>query len=222
MLPLESTPAVFNANDPTPQPKPGDLERLAAYVASSENENLRQFVDSLSESERSCVAAGDGFSGISSVLDLRRFLETGSPPHLEMRKVVRCLDDDSVSTLMIMGASGGLGPLSDATKTCMSAGLTGIDLRNVLTGVDEGELIAHGMASHVIVLSCLNDEEWQNARSLMTIDVVPEDQERLNCMVEHFGGPQELAMASRPTADGLTEAHFMAMVICGIPGMRAP
>ena len=208
MLLVESKPEAHAANLQTAEPKLGDLERLTALVASSDNADLWQFVDSLSESERTCVAAGSGPDAIARYSSLRTFLEYGSVTPVEMIGLLRCLDDDSVTTLTIMGMSVGLGPLSEATNICISSGLTGIDLRNVLTGVDEGALMVHGMVSHVIVLSCLNDSEWQNADRVMTVDIVPEDQERLNCIVEYFGGAHELATALRPTTEYLPEAFF--------------
>ena len=75
-----------------------------------------------------------------------------------------------------------------------------------------------GMLAHVIVLSCLNDEEWPNANLVLNVDVVPADQERLHCMMEYFGSPEELAQAFRQADGYLPESFFLATWECGLPG----
>ena len=190
------------------------------WVANSDSPDLQHFMGSLSEPEHSCLAAADA-AGSFVAEEIRTFLEEGTASY-KMREVVPCLSDASVSSLMIMGMNSSLGPLSDATKTCLSDGLTGIDLRNVLTGANEQALMVHGSVSLVIALSCLNDAEWQSADSFLDIDIVPQDQQRLNCMVQYFGSPQKLATALRPTTKYVPEALFEAMLLCGVPGEDRP
>ena len=182
--------------------------------------NLEEFVASLSESERSCVAA-ETFGGDVEFLTMQleawglSILYTEDP-------VVECLDDESVNILVTAGLDHGLGTLGAETATCISAGLTGIDLRNILTGADEQALIVNGMLAHSIILSCLSEEEWQHAVSVFDVDVVPDDRERLRCMVEYFGSPGELARAFRPADGYLPESYMLAVGHCGVPGSDWP
>ena len=179
--------------------------------------NLEEFVASLSESERSCVDANT-FGGVEI---LRSRLEFAGLSILHNEKaLVDCLDDESVNILVTAGSVAGLGPLSAESSTCISSGLTGLDLHNVLSGADEGALMVNGMLAQAIVLSCLNDEEWPNANyTVRHVDVVPADQERVRCMLEHFGSPEELAEAFRPVDGHLPEPFFLVMGQCGVLGV---
>jgi len=181
--------------------------------------NLDEFVASLSEPERSCVDEHT-FGGAEILQSRLEF--AGLSILIGEKALVECLDDESVNILMTAGLAAGLGPLSAETSTCISAGLTGLDLHNRLTGADERALMVNGMLAHAIVLSCLDDEEWPNADSIMNVDVVPDDQERIHCMVEHFGSPEELAQAFRPADGYLPEAFFLAVSQCGLLSEDGP
>ena len=76
------------------------------------------------------------------------------------------------------------------------------------------------MAGLIIVLACLNEEEWQTASP--NLDLAPEGRETMQCVINMLGGPEGIA-ASLESKEGETPtAFFNAANECGLTIMEEP
>jgi hypothetical protein len=85
-------------------------------------------------------------------------------------------------------------------------------LAGLVESDDEAAMMG-SMAAFLVMLSCLNEEEWEAASP--ALELRPEDREGVRCVMEELGGPDGVAEALQPTADsGPPLAFFQAAMGC--------
>ena len=185
------------------------------------------FMSQLSSDEQSCISeTGDP----RQVLMLMNGPGPGSPQ--DAQELVRCLGGETLLRLFLTGLIGQTGPLSAETSTCVRRGFQDFDIAAVLLSSSmgpggEGAAMMGSMAGFVLMLSCLNEEEWQIASPRLGLG--PEDRESLQCVTSQLGGPEGVAAAMQPRDGEPPTAYIDAATACGLqmagapgPGMPGP
>ena len=143
--------------------------------------------------------------------DLSRLVELQEDPSLatpeETEKAINCLGDESALRAFLTELIGLTGPLSEDTSDCLRAGFGTFDVRSVMLArqmaEDEGASLVGSASAFMLTLSCLNEEEWSIYVPPMIMN--PDDREKLQCVVETLGGPEELAAALQPSEGEISE-----------------
>ena len=156
----------------------------------------------LSADEQSCISETIGAQGLEALVQSLDSLSP-SPLPAEATALVECLEDGALLRLFSTGVTEQTGPLSAETGTCLRGGLAGFDLGAImLAGLvesDDEAAMMGSMAAFLVMLSCLNEEEWEAASP--ALELRPEDREGVRCVMEELGGPDGVAEALQPTAD---------------------
>ena len=218
---------------PTPVPNPTPTRAAAAtptrpdtdtgVLAPFTAEDPRAFLSELSPTEQSCVSDSITHERLDALL---KSLESDSAPPSpeEAAFLLQCLEQEAQLRLFLTGLFQQTGPLSVETSDCIRGGLAALDVEAILlSGVgesaDEAALVG-GMASFLVMLSCLNEEEWQAASP--GLEMRPEDREGIHCLLEKLGGPEGVAAALQPTGEGPPVAFFSAAMECQLQMMPEP
>lgn len=201
----ELTPTPTLPATESPQSAADDSGRIVPLNLADPEE----FLSGLSEAERVCIGAVVNVEQFGMLLAAPDLAQPG-----ELEEVVGCLEDETMLRMAVAGFTMHTGTLSQETSTCVRGGLGEMDLRGMFTASNPEAGMVSGMATFVIGLSCLNDEEWQQVSPALGAGT--NERESLDCMVEYFGSPQELAMALQPTSDGPPPAFFQAVQECGM------
>ena len=165
----------------------------------------------LSDAELSCLSEiGDPQQLLMNSPDL------ASPQ--ERDAMVGCLEHETLLKLFLNGFTDQIGPLSDDTLACVSAGFQNFDLRAMMLSNQEGSgeeaAMVQGMAGFLITLSCLNEEEWQAASP--ALDLPPEGREAMQCVMNLLGEPEGIAASLESKEGEPPLAFFSAAAECGI------
>ena len=150
----------------------------------------------------------------SRLIELQQDSSLATPEETE--KIIGCLGDETVLRAFLTELIGLTGPLSGDTSNCLRAGFREFDVRAVMHArqVSEDQPAARsGSASaFILTLSCLNQEEWELYIPHMIMN--PDDREKLQCVVETLGGPEELAAALQPNDGGVSERLLNTATEC--------
>ena len=166
----------------------------------------------LSESELACIAE---VVGTEQLLEFLAEPEQATPE--EQAKLVGCLENETLLRIFVTGLIEHANPLSDDTSACIRAGMEEIDLRSVMlagmSGDEEAAMIG-GLSGMLLVISCLNEEEYAAAANVL--DMNPDDYESLQCVVEQMGGPEGMAETLGAGDERSLMAFFAASFECGL------
>ena len=172
--------------------------------------------------------SGAELSCLSEIGDPQQLLMLMNSPELippqERDALVGCLEHETLLKLFLKGFTDQTGPLSDDTSACVGAGFQNFDLRAMMLTNQEGSgeqaSMAQGMAGFVIVLSCLNEEEWQAASP--ALELQPDGRESLQCIMNMLGGPEGVAASLESKEGEPPLAFFNAAAECGLTMMGGP
>ena len=216
-------PAPTDTPIPTAMPAPTDPP--AETTPESEppgpiGMNDAEFIMSeLSGDEQSCLSEIGDPQQLSAMMNNP---ELASPE--ERDAVARCLEHETLLKLFLKGFTDQTGPLSDDTQACVSAGFQNFDLRAMMLTNMEGSggeaAMVQGMAGFLITLSCLNEEEWQNAGPVL--ELPPDGRESLQCVMNTLGGPEGVAASLEAKEGEPPLAFFNAAAECGLAMMGGP
>ena len=172
--------------------------------------------------------SGDEQSCLSEIGDPQHLLTMMNNPELaspeERDAVVGCLEHETLLKLFLKGFTDQTGPLSNDTSACVSTGFQDFDLRAMMLTNPEGSgeeaAMAQGMAGFLITLACLNEEEWQNASTVL--ELPPDGRESLQCVTDMLGGPEGVAASLEAKEGEPPLAFFNAAAECGLTMMGGP
>ena len=132
----------------------------------------------------------------------------------ELRRLIACLSDETLSRLFLSGLVTGPEPLSVETSDCVRAVFAVIDPQEAMSsGIEEDPQMAQrarasSAAVATTVTACLTDEEWERAAPGIQKGLQERADQR--CLMEALGGSEKMAEAMRAVAEGdfsgLTEA----------------
>ena len=180
------------SQEPTASPTP---DRRLAPLPHQDSQALQA---ALSDAELSCIS--------DDPEELARALAgygTTSPEEYARR--LGCLTDGTSARLFLTGLVPGPDPLSLEASNCVREAFGVIYPREVMsagTEGDPGRAMAGGKAALVVALACLTDEEWRAVSPEM--EMGPEEQAELRCLMEELGGPGQMAKAAMASQ----EFHF--------------
>ena len=182
------------ANTPTSEPS----KTLAPNVrlAPLQLVDSDSFRSALSEAELSCTS--DDPEEQARLLD-----ESGTASREESRRLLECLEDETMARFFLAGVIPGPEPFSLETSTCIRAVLEVINPRDVITAEIEGEngeAAASGLVAMLVTIACLNDDEWEKAAPRTTI--IENDRISLQCVMRALGGPGPLTEAMQAELEG--------------------
>ena len=197
----------------TPPPAPG-----SAAIRPLHLDDPLNVASELSDAELACA---------SGVADLGRLLQIFSAPELadpgELTQLINCLEDETVLRLFITSLIGLQEPLSVEASECVRQGLQGVDARSVmLSGMagDAQTAMAGSMSSFLLIMTCLNDEEFAAAAPALGIPV--EEREGMLCLMGELGGPEDFLAALSGEDEEAMLGLFAAALVCGVAMEGSP
>ena len=228
-----SVPEPTNTPDPTatavpaPDPTPTEAAPAAteppAAVAPGQIRPLQlddplNVAGELSESELACA---------SGVADLGRLLQIFSAPEQadpnELSQLINCMEDETVLRMFITDLVGLEEPLSEEASACVRSGMEGVDARSViLSGMagDAAAAMTGSMTSFLLVLTCLDDDEFAAAAPALGVPV--DEREGMLCLLGEIGGPEKFAAAFSGQDGEAMLALLGAAITCGVELEGAP
>ncbi len=207
-------PPPTNTPEPTPEPTeaPAPPAQETGAIRPLQLDDPLNVAGELSESELACA---------SGVADLGRLLQIFSAPEQadpeELSQLINCMEDETVLRLFITQLVGLDEPLSGEASACIRSGMEGIDARTViLAGMagDAGAAMTGSMTSFLLVLSCLNDEEFAAAAPALGVPV--EEREGMLCLIGEVGGPEQFAAALSGQDEEAMMSLLGASITCGL------
>ena len=129
----------------------------------------------------------------------------------ELRRLIACLSDETLSCLFLSGLVTGPEPLSVKTSDCVRAVFAVIDPQEAMSsGIEEDPQMAQrarasSIAVATTVTACLTDEEWERATPGIQIgsqEWAAQERADQRCLMEALGGPGKMAEAMRAVAEG--------------------
>ena len=197
---------------PAPTEVPARSEPGTGAIRPLQLDDPLNVAGELSESELACA---------SSVADLGRLLQIFSAPEQadpdELSQLINCMEDETVLRLFITELVGLEEPLSEEASACVRSGMEGVDARTVmLSGMagDAEAAMTGSMTSFLLVLTCLNDEEFAAAAPALGMDA--EDREGMLCLLGEIGGPENFAAAISGQDEDAMMALLGASITCGL------
>ena len=228
-----SVPEPTNTPDPTatavpaPDPTPTEAAPAAteppAAVAPGQIRPLQlddplNVAGELSESELACA---------SGVADLGRLLQIFSAPEQadpnELSQLINCMEDETVLRMFITDLVGLEEPLSEEASACVRSGMERVDARSViLSGMagDAAAAMTGSMTSFLLVLTCLDDDEFAAAAPALGVPV--DEREGMLCLLGEIGGPEKFAAAFSGQDGEAMLALLGAAITCGVELEGAP
>ena len=207
-----ATPVPVPTNTPVPTPTEPPATNAPGQIKPLKLDDPLNVAGELSEAELACA---------SGVADLGRLLQIFAAPEnadpAELSQLLNCMEDETVLRLFITDLVGLDEPLSVEASECVSAGMDGVDARTVmLAGMagDAQSAMAGSMSSFLLVMTCLNDEEFAEAAPALGVPV--EDREGLICLLGELGGPENLIAALSGQDEDAMLAFFGAAIACGL------
>ena len=172
----------------------------------------------LSEAELACA---------SGVADPGRLLQIFSAPEQadtdELSQLINCMEDETVLRLFITDLVGLEEPLSEEASACVRSGMEGVDARSViLSGMagDAAAAMTGSMTSFLLVLTCLDDDEFAAAAPALGVPV--DEREGMLCLLGEIGGPEKFAAAFSGQDGEAMLALLGAAITCGVEMEGAP
>ena len=163
----------------------------------------------------------------STVADPGRLMQIFSAPEMasrdEMSQLINCLEDETVLRMFITDLVGLEEPLSEEASVCIRGGLDGVDARTVmLSGMagDAQAAMAGSMSSFLLVLTCLNDEEFAAAAPALGVPV--DEREGMLCLLGELGGPENFIAAFSGQDEEAMLKLFGAAAACDLDMGGAP
>ena len=153
----------------------------------------------LSDTELACI--GDLPETMAQVLAWQ-----GPEARDELRRLIACLSDETLSRLFLSGLVAGPEPLSVKTSDCVRAVFAVIDPQEAMSsGIEEDPQMAQrarasSIAVATTVTACLTDEEWERATPGIQIgsqEWAAQERADQRCLMEALGGPGKMAEAMR-------------------------
>ena len=189
-----AAPRATPASPPTPEPTatpapPGVLAPLQALDSGA-------MLSELSDAELACI--GDDPEKLVQALTGH-----GSASREEQAEFIGCLGDETLARVFLAGFLPGPGPFSQETSDCVRAAFEVIDPRAVMTAGIEGDpsrATAGSITGLFATITCLNDEEWEEAAS--RLGMRPDERERMQCLLDQLGEPGEMAEATKAAGEG--------------------
>ena len=205
-----ATPRPTNTPTPTTATPTGQTSS-ARVITPLDMNQPEAFLTGISDAERNCISKRIDAQRIPTVVMTP---EMATP--MESVGLIQCLWDETLLRVFLGGLLGETGTLSPESSACITAGTSGIDVRsmmlNTATGGSGQEAMMGSMASLMIVISCLNDEEF--AKVAPNLDMSPEDLVGMQCVMEELGGPEGLESLGQQ-GDALQSAFMLAALRCG-------
>ena len=203
-----ATPPV-DSDDQKAEPESKPLSPL-------ETSNSKAFLSGVSDAEQTCLLANIGPD--------RLMLLVGTPDLAageERSALVGCLEHETRLRLFLSPVLDETGPLSVQASACVLQGFADADLAALMVAVwsASSEDDHAATAGFLAVLSCLGGEELRAAS--LALGMRPEQQEGFQCLLDAFGGPEELTALIQPDA-GPPTALRRAAAGCNLPLFSEP
>ena len=214
---------------PTPSPTPTDIPPTPARPTAAPGvqsnggaeplaplaiDDANAFLADLSEAERSCLSGAMAPERLVAVLSAPQLADEA-----ERATVLNCLQHETSLRLLLTPVLSATGPLSPESSECLRSSYAATDLRALMISLtaasdpgSPGETAeVAGMATFMVSLSCLSEEEFQVAAPAMGI--APGERENFQCVLEKVGGQDALTVLLTPAAE-FPAALFEAIVEC--------
>ena len=163
----------------------------------------------LSDSELDCIGDPEKLS--------RTLAGPAMAARDELVGLFGCLEDETISRILLAGFVPGPEPLSLESSECVRAGFEVIDPRAVMTagaGGDPGKAMAGSMAAMIVTIACLSDEEWEKASP--AVGMSDQDRAGSQCLMAELGGPGNMAEAMLAAQEGDLNSMANAAAECGL------
>ena len=187
---MNRNPINTPASDPSKTLAP-DVRLAPLHLVDSHS-----FRSALSEAELSCIS--------DDPEEQARLLgESGTASLEESRRLLGCLEDETMARFFLAGVVPGPEPFSLETSICVRAVLEVINPRDVITAEIEGdneEAAASRLVAMYVTIACLNDDEWEKAAPGTTIK--GNDRITMQCVMRALGGPGPLTEAMQKELEG--------------------
>ena len=210
---LSARPTVAPTPTSQPTPEPTATPPPGGRLAPIRLQDSQALVSSLSEAELACT--GDA----PETLDRVRTWPSQEAKD-EMRRLISCLNDDTLARLFLSGFMPDPEPLSLETSDCVRAVFAVIDPQEVMSaGLEDdperaGRAMAASAAAATTTTACLNDQEWE--RSIWMKEMGQQERADQQCLMEVLGGPGEMAEAVRAEREGDSSGLEEAAAVCGL------
>ena len=202
----------------TPRPGPSASTGEQGQLSPIDLEDPEAFLTGLSEAERACLSGNVDSAGVTLLL---------TSPELagaeEATTFLECLEQETALRLFLSGFVEPGRPLSAESSACIRDGSGQLDVKAVMLGGISGDDetgMVQGMGLFVLALSCLNEEESQQAVS--ALGASPEELENLKCVLRELDGPEGMVRALQPEDGGPPIEFFEAVFTCGLSMMGPP
>ena len=176
------------------------------------------FFSGLSEAEQACVSGSVDTAQVPLLLANPELAGTE-----EATAFLECLEQETALRLFLSGIVEPGSSLSPESSECIRTGSGQMDVKGVMfagiSGDDETAMV-QGMGLFVLALSCLNEEESQQAVS--ALGASPEELENLKCVLRELDGPEGMVRALQPEDGGPPIEFFEAVFTCGLSMMGPP
>ena len=229
-----AVPTPTRAPDPTATPSPSATEVPASTPAPTPTastmsegsgsafaplpfDNPFALASEFSQAEIACML---------EVTDLSNIMMVMSDPEAvtpeEQAQLLACMNDENLmrlyltETLLIA-----TGPLSVESSDCIREGFAPLDLHSIMApggmSQDPTESETQGIASFIVMITCINDDEWDAAAPVLGLGA--RDAEGMDCMLDELGGAIGVAEALAPGAGGPPSDFIAAMFVCEVESL---
>ena len=229
-----AVPTPTRAPDPTATPSPSATAVPASTLAPSPTasamsegtgsaftplpfDNPFALVSEFSQAEIACMLE---VADLSSIMMVMSDPEAVTPE--EQAQLLACMNDENLmrlyltETLLIA-----TGPLSVESSDCIREGFAPLDLHSIMApgGVsqDPSESEKQGIASFIVMITCINDDEWDAAAPVLGLGA--RDAEGMDCMLDELGGAIGVAEALAPGDGGPPSDFIAAMFVCEVESL---
>ena len=195
---------------PMPTPIPFQLEP-AGQLTLIMVEEPTAIANALSQEEHSCITE-------KWTLDKLHQIASGQAraTQEETLWMIGCLSDETVARIFLSGFVPGPEPLTLETSACIREAFNEINPRAVMTAgaqADPKAAMAGSMAGMAVTIACLNQDEWE--RTGPNIGMTERDRREMLCILDHTGGPGQMAQIMTQAQTGNIEPLIEASVSCG-------
>ena len=149
----------------------------------------------LSGAEQHCISENFTMEEKEQMLEL---IST-DPRNLEnASRMMRCAGEKTLLRVLITSIVTGPQPLTEQTSHCVWKGFSKIDMEGMIRTLEMGqatqepqewEQAKDTLAASMIVLHCLNDEEWERTEPDESMEA---EREMIACAVDEVGGPENI------------------------------
>ena len=202
------------------QPKTEEPDQKGQTLTPFSGHRPEEIFLTLSGAEQQCISENFTMEEREQMLELAstdpRNLENAAP-------MMRCAGEKTLLRVLITNIVTGPQPLTEQTSHCVWKGFSKIDMEGMIRTMETGQQATQEpqeweeakdtLAASMIVLHCLNDEEWERTEPDESMEA---EREMIACAVDEVGGPENI----RENMDALPRTlspMFELMMSCPLP-----